>query len=194
MRFWSPLSPLLRLTTLRQRLAKATVRLMSEIDAAIPKWPLFPRMIAHSRPPRFADLPARRWGGRVGRRAGRRPGDFLPAHPSTPIRDGESAVRPFRDRHLSARRRVATLPLDLQPASLVLHHPVLADHSLLLHSKDRIQFCFARPGAVGIGGASEASEANSYCGGEESCWREPLLTPTTRVECGARICGDNRTS
>ena len=79
--------------------------------------PLLPGVIPRRRLRAFADFYRLHVHGRVGRRSRRWPSDFLPLHRPTPILDSEPAVAPFRDRHLPARRRIAALPLNLQPAA-----------------------------------------------------------------------------
>src|SRR5690242_11380607 len=58
-------------------------------------------------------------------RARCRSGNLSPFHEPLAVADLQVAVAALRDDHLAACRGVAALPLDLQQAPLVLHHPIV---------------------------------------------------------------------
>src|SRR5258708_1121195 len=87
----------------------------------------------------------------LGRRLHRR-GYLLPLQPPSPIFDCDASVLRFVHLHPPSRRRIVpTLPLQLKPAVLIAHHPVLADHSLLLQPEDPIQLLRARRRTMIVG-------------------------------------------
>src|SRR5258708_2705540 len=92
--------------------------------------------------------PCHHW---LGRRLHRRC-YLLPLQLPSPILNCYLPVCGFVHLHPPSRRRIVpALPLQLKPAVLVPHHPVLADHSLLLQPEDPIQLLRARRRTMIVG-------------------------------------------